>query len=164
MKTKSALFVSAALTAFTLAVVAAVFAAYNSAKTIDVAAAASPTQEMAATDIPTQPGPTATTASAPTQVDPIQAASLAAQYMKKTDVYSVESASINGVNQYKVVFSSGDIVYVGLDGNIISVAAAQPTVAPQPTTAVSVPLLPTRAPRHRSGGGGGGGEGEGGDG
>jgi hypothetical protein len=169
MKTKSALFLSAALTAFVLAIVASVFGVYNAAKTSEVAAAASPTQVVVANDAPTQPDPTAAaTVTEPTQVGPVQAASLAAQYMNKTDVYSVESTTVNGVTQYMVVFSSGDIVYVGLDGKIISTAAAQPTVAPQPTTVSSVPLPPTPAPKHRSGGGGGGGggggEGEGGDG
>jgi hypothetical protein len=104
-----------------------------------------------ATEIPTQVDPTAT-AAAP--VTPEQAASIAAQYMKKTDVYSVESASLNGVNVFKVVFSSGDVVYVGLDGNVISTEMLQPTI---------VYVEPTTAPQKHQGGGNGGNGGGGGN-
>jgi uncharacterized membrane protein YgcG len=159
MKPKSALFVSAALTAFVLAILASVVSAFSTAKTSEVTTTVSPTQEVAIAAVPTQPDPTATQ---PTQVGPEQAASIAAQFMNKTDVYSVESSSINSVNAYKVVFSSGDIVYVGLDGKVISTAKLQPAV---------VNIDPTPAPKkHRSSSGGGssggsngGGSGGGGD-
>ncbi|MGC1377218.1 MAG: hypothetical protein WA821_13395 [Anaerolineales bacterium] len=150
MKPKSALFISAALTAFVIAILAGVVSAFNVAKTSDVSAAASPT-DVQATDTATQPA----TATAPTQVSPEQAASIASQFMKKTDVYSVEGFSLNGVNVYKVVFSSGDIVYVGLDGAVISTA----TPTPQPTTPSYNSPAPTPK-KHRGGGGGGGGGGD----
>jgi hypothetical protein len=151
MKPKSALFISAALTAFVIAILAGVVATFNTTKTSDVAAAASPT-DVQATDTATQPA----TATAPTQVSPQQAASIASQFLKKTDVYSVEGTSLNGANVYKVVFSSGDIVYVGLDGTVIS--AATPT--PQPTTPSYNYPAPTTPKKHRGGGGGGGGGGD----
>jgi uncharacterized membrane protein YgcG len=154
MKPKSALFLSAALTAFVIAILAGVVSAFSAVKTSDVAATASPT-DVQATDTATQPDPTAT---APVQVGPVQAASIAAQFMKKTDVYSVESFSLNGVNVYKVVFSSGDIVYVGLDGTVISTA----TPTPQPAAVVYSAPQPT--PKRHNGGGGGGGGGHGGGG
>lgn len=141
MKPKSALFISAVLTAFVLVIVGSVVSSFTAAKTSQAVA---PTQEMLAIDIPTQVDPTAT-AAAP--VTPEQAASIAAQYMKKTDVYSVESASLNGVNVFKVVFSAGDVVYVGLDGNVISTETLQPT---------TVYVEPTSAPQKHQGGGNGG--------
>lgn len=150
MKPKSALFISAALTAFVLAILASVVSAFNTAKTSEVAAEASPTQEVFVVDTPAHLDPTATV---PAQIGPEQAASLAAQFMNKTDVYSVESTSINGVNAYKVVFSSGDIVLVGLDGAIISTT----TATPQSIFVTD----PTPAPKkHKNSGGGGGGGGE----
>ena len=155
MKPKSALFISAALTAFVIAILASVVSAFNTAKTNDVAATASST-DVSATDTATQPDATVT-ATAPVRVSPEQAASIAAQFLKQSDVYSVEGITLNGVNVYKVVFSSGPIVYVGLDGVVIS--SATPT--PQPTISYSLPA-PTPK-KHRSNGGGGGGGGGGGD-
>lgn len=155
MKTKSALFLSAMLTAFVLAILASLVSAFNSDKTTNLAVVASPTQQVALAVLPTQPE---ATAALPTQVGAEQAASIAAQYMNKTDVYSVETSSINGANAYKVVFSSGDIVFVGLDGKVISTSKLPP---------VTVNVVPPAAPKqHHSGNKGhasGGGEGEGGD-
>jgi len=162
MKTKSALFLSAALTAFVLVIVASVLMAYNTAKTNDTAAAANTVQQATATDVPAQANPTSA-ATATTLSGPEQAAALAVQYLNRTDVYSVEGTTLNGANVYKVVFGTGDIAYIGLDGKLIStVAAALPTaVSTQPPLQ---PVFPTPAPRHRSSGGGGGGEHEGNDG
>jgi hypothetical protein len=58
-------------------------------------------------------------------ISPEDAATIAAQYMGRSDLYSVESTSLYGNTVYKVVFSSGDIVYIGLDGQVIGVAPAQ---------------------------------------
>src|SRR5690348_3285763 len=110
MKPKSALFISATLTAFLLAVLTGVVSAFNTAKTDAGASVDSPSQTAEVVTAPTQVDPTATQ---PAPVGPVQAASLAAQFMNKTDVYSVESAVINGLNAFKVVFSSGDVVFVG---------------------------------------------------
>lgn len=60
----------------------------------------------------------------PAQVSPQQAAQIAAQYMGHSDLYSVETTSSNGATVYKVTFSSGNIVLVSLDGQIISVQSA----------------------------------------
>ena len=40
----------------------------------------------------------------------------------RTDLYAAENAKLNGVDAYMVTFSSGDLVYVGLDGNILSIS------------------------------------------
>jgi len=57
-------------------------------------------------------------------ISPEDAATIAAYHMGRSDLYSVESTSLYGNTVYKVVFSSGDIVYIGLDGQIIGVAPA----------------------------------------
>lgn len=153
MKPKSALFISATLTVFVLVILGSVVSTMNTTPKNDVAAVASATQEVLATEIPTQVDPTATAAAAPVSAE--QAASIAAQYLNKTDVYSVESTLQNGVNVFKVVFSSGDVVYVGLDGIVISTEVLQPT---------TVYVEPTLAPKKKhnsnnngnSGGTGGG--------
>jgi hypothetical protein len=91
-------------------------------------------------------------APAPVQVAPEQAAQIAALSLNQTSVYSVETTYIKGVMVYKVTMSSGDIAYVGLDGQFIGV---QPAPVVQPSTRVLA----------NGGGGGGGGddEHEGGD-
>lgn len=128
MKPKSALFISAVLTAFVLAILGGVVSTLNTSKTSEVAVAtASPTEEVLPTDLPTQIDATVTPAAA-LPITAEQAASIAAQFMNKTDVYSAENTLFNGVNAFKVVFSSGDVVYVGLDGVVISNETLQPTV------------------------------------
>ena len=52
-------------------------------------------------------------------VSPETAAQIAGQFLKQTKIYSVEFAAYNGATVYKVTFSSGDIVVVSLDGQII---------------------------------------------
>lgn len=78
-----------------------------------------------------------------TTVTPQEASQIAASYLKRTDLYSVESSQYNGVSAYLVTFSSGDIVYVGTDGQVLGVQRAKGQLA--------------------MGGGGGGGEHEGGE-
>ena len=79
----------------------------------------------------------------PTSVTPEEAAQIAARYLNRTDLYSVESAQFNGASAYLVTFSSGDMVYVGIDGQVLSVQVAKGEIA--------------------MGGNGGGGEHEGGE-
>ena len=62
---------------------------------------------------------------------PQEAAALASNVLNQQDVYSVESSSINGVDAYMVTFSSGQIAYVGLDGQILSITKIQPVVVAQ---------------------------------
>ena len=84
-------------------------------------------------------------------LSPEQAATIAADFLGQTSVYSVEMTAIRGVSLYKVTFSSGDIVYISMDGQVAGSAAAQQVAFQGPTTP------------HQGGGDGGGGEHEGGD-
>lgn len=68
-------------------------------------------------------------ASAPVQtvlVTPEQAATIAADQLGEADIYSVESGNSNGVPVYKVTFSSGTIVLVSMEGEILVVQLPAP--------------------------------------
>ncbi len=111
---KTPLFISGVLTTFVLIVLAGVLSAFRS-----VAAEPPPT----ATSVPTEVPATATVA-APLVVSAQEAAQIAAKLMNQTDVYSVESAVLDGVDVYKVTLSSGDIVYVSPTGEVLQVVPA----------------------------------------
>jgi hypothetical protein len=70
--------------------------------------------------------PTATDAPAPTEfvLTPEEAAQLAAQVVGNSNLLSAESSNINAVDAYKITFTNNDIVYIGLDGQILSVQVA----------------------------------------
>ncbi len=155
--------ISAAITAFVLALTAgAVYVSRNLTTTVAVAqqpAAPTPsTLQMAAA-----PAAPVEAAAAPvTTVSAQDAASIAAKYLNRTDLYSVEIADQNGVQTYKVTFSSGEIVYVSLTGQVLS-------TTPAPTqSVVTVGGGGGGGGKHHGGGGGGGGgggePGEGGEG
>jgi len=73
----------------------------------------------------------------PAQISPQTAAQIAAKYLGRSDLYSVESTSSNGASVYKVTFSSGDVVLVGLDGQVISVQAAPKVSSPSQSQSAS---------------------------
>jgi hypothetical protein len=62
-------------------------------------------------------------------VSPKKAAQIAANYLNQTDLYSVEIAPYNGASAYLVTFTSGDLVYVSLDGQVLFVKAAKGQIA-----------------------------------
>ncbi|MEP7136190.1 MAG: hypothetical protein ABI904_14785 [Chloroflexota bacterium] len=66
-----------------------------------------------------------------------EAASVAATVLNQQDIFSVESSTLNGTNVYKVVFSSGQVALVGLDGQLLSVTQIQPVVVAQNNPAPS---------------------------
>ena len=98
-----------------------------------------------------------------------EAANVAATVLNQQDIYSVESAPFNGVDAYKVVFSSGQVAFVGLDGQIFSITQIQPVVVVQNNPASvsnsSGSSAPAPAPAAPQSGGGhdDGGEHQGGD-
>jgi hypothetical protein len=80
----------------------------------------------------TVPTPVAVSATAtPVALSAQEAATLAANVLNQTDIFSVESSSVSGIDAYKVVFSSGQVAFVGLDGQILSVTQIQPVVVAQ---------------------------------
>jgi hypothetical protein len=124
---KSTLFISATLTTFMLAVLFGVASAYqgivNATKTTPQAQPVPVSQQVSQPVLPTQAA----------AVTPEQAASLAAQVIGRTDLYSVEMTTFNGTDAYLVTFSSGDLVYVGLDGQILSISKLPVTIINQPS-------------------------------
>ena len=161
---KSAVFLSVVLTAFVMATLAGIFYAYNG---LTFTEPFTQTQSAAQDQVTIQAAPT-TPVPGPTQqvasVSPQDAASMAAKFLKRTDLYSVQLSQINGLNLYKVTFISGDVVYVSMDGQVIlSVPALQPSPTPVIIT-ISVPgASPHSGGGHHSGGTSGGGDGGGGD-
>jgi hypothetical protein len=121
---KKNLLISAALTTFVLVILAnvsAVYAQIREAVTLQptvqpatVVAEAFPVQDQLA------------------QVTHQEAANIAANSLGQNDLYSVENAVWNGTDAYKVVFSSGTIVYVSMDGQILGSEAPQPVVISAP--------------------------------
>jgi uncharacterized membrane protein len=57
-------------------------------------------------------------------VSPQDAAQIAARYLGRSDLYSVENTTVNGNQVYMVTFSSGDVVVVDTSGQIVAVQPA----------------------------------------
>ena len=119
-------------------------------------------------------------ASAPTDspsISPQDAASIAVKFANRTDLYSLELADFNGSQAYKVTFTTGDVIYVALNGQVVGSAppsqaetASSQTVLTSPTTQPPPAVIYTGPiKKHASGGNGGsnysssGGGGGGGD-
>lgn len=124
---KSSIFISAILTTFILTVMAGTISAY---RTYSVAAAQQPlaaVQQVTPITATAQPTPAAVS------LTPQQGAQLAASYLGRSDLYSVEGGYLYGMFVYKVNFSNGDAAYVSLDGQILRVEPAV-SAAVQPST------------------------------
>ena len=124
---KSTLFISAVLTTFVLAMLAGVASAYQNLVVNDQAAkqqTETTVQEQPELQADVQPDvQTVAKAAAPVAEEPVNlspqdAVALAGQIMGKDDLYSVEVTELNGETVYLVTFSSGDLVYVSLDGQV----------------------------------------------
>ncbi|NOT04065.1 MAG: hypothetical protein HOP27_05645 [Anaerolineales bacterium] len=113
---KSTLFVSAALTTFMLAVMFGVASAYQKIVQSGVPTEAAQQQ---AQPVNAMVGTSSTVAGS---VSIEQAADLASSVIGRTDLYAAENAQLDGVDAYLVTFSSGDIVYVSLDGKVLSIS------------------------------------------
>ena len=135
---KRTLFISAVLTAFALATLGGVAMAVKQSSSIPTPASTPPP-----TSAPVVAAATATATTV--ALSPQDAAALASNVINDKQMYSVESSPINGVNAYKVVFSSGSVVFVGLDGQILSVTQAPPAVVAQ-STPTQPPVLAAPAP------------------
>lgn len=123
---KSTLFISIALTTFMLAVLFGVVSEYKSIINSTPEAAAQPQPTVMAQAIVSAPIPTQVAS-----ITPEEAAAIAGKVIGRTDLYSVEGAQFEGVNAYLVTFSSGDLVYVGMDGQVLSISKIVVTVVDQ---------------------------------
>ncbi|HEY3310523.1 MAG TPA: hypothetical protein VGK00_02680 [Anaerolineales bacterium] len=136
MNSRNAMFLSAALTAFVVAVLFGVVAKVTAANRQAEAAAPVAVQAPAASVQP-QPDVPADPAVQPA-LGPEEAATLAAKAINRQDVYSVESFKYMGTDSFKVVFSSGDVVYMGLDRSVL--ARENPQMAVASITAAQAPV------------------------
>lgn len=57
---------------------------------------------------------------------PEEAVAVAVDFLGQKSVYTVETTMIRGESLYMVTFSSGDIVYISMDGQVTGSVAAQP--------------------------------------
>lgn len=145
---KSTLFISAALTTFMLAIMFGVASAYQ--KVVQNSIPAAVVAQAQPTDV-VLPTVTATDMSIPTSTTFTveQAATLASDVLGRTDLYTGEIAMLDGVQTYLITFSSGDLVYVSMTGQIISI-----TKIP-----ASVVVVPSYSNNNNGGGGNGNGGG-----
>lgn len=149
---KGITFISAVLTAFVLATLAGVVYAYKNLPALNTDTSNTTPQLSGGLQSVSLPPATPASTAAAQVVYPQQAADIAANYLKRTDLYSVELADFNGVQTYLVTFVSGDTVYVSMTGQVLSAVPPQVITYSAPAT------------KKQSNGGGthGGGEHEGG--
>lgn len=139
---KSTVFISSILTTFALVILYGVARAYQSYvvnQTAETAIQPNTTVAVVPTDAPT------TTL---TVITPEEAAQLAAQILGHNDLLSAETSNFNGMDAYLITFTNRDMVYVGLDGQILSVQVAPVVVN------VMVPIKNSNQSNNRSDGGG----------
>jgi hypothetical protein len=115
---KSTIFISVVLTTFALVMLYRVASAYRQSSNVAVTAVPpTATLEATATELPI---PTSTVVI----LAPEEAAQLAAQIVGNSNLLSAESATIDGLEAYKITFTNNDVVYIGLDGQVLSVQVA----------------------------------------
>jgi hypothetical protein len=115
---KSTVFISAILTTFALVMLYGVVSAYQSMSNL-------PEATPLPTDTSTpEPEPTLEPTATQAILSPEQAAQLAVQVLGNPNLLSAESSNVNGTNAYKITFLNNDVVYVGLDGQILGVQIA----------------------------------------
>jgi hypothetical protein len=83
------------------------------------------------------------------QISPQAAVTLASEFLNRADPFSVQLADYNGVQAYKITFSSGDLVYISLSGQVLG-------SLPAPVQMASSNSNPKE--RETRGGGGAGGD------
>lgn len=143
-------FISAAITAFILAITAGTVYAY---KTLAASASSSQSQSNQ-TNTTTQLVASSSTSSEAPDVSPQDAASVAAKFLGRTDLYSAELANYQGAQSYKITFTSGDVVYVSMKGIVVG-----SELPPTPVPVVITQWSGGGGGHHWSGGSGGSSEG-----
>ena len=127
---KGTLILSLVLTAVVLALLARLVSIYG--KTIETAV---PTDAPQVQEQPqSQPAELSSPNPAAGPVTIFDAAVIAVDVLGHNDVYLAEYAQFNGANAYLVTFLSGDLVYVNLDGQVVSAAKQDPVNPFQPTS------------------------------
>jgi hypothetical protein len=135
---KSTIFISAVLTTFALVMLYRIASAYgDNQKVTEVAAEPTASLEPIATEPPV---------ATEVALSPEEAAQLAAEVVGNTNLLSAESSFFNGVDAWMVTFTNKDVVYVGLDGQVLGIQVAPVVVNVAP---------PVKQRRKNNNGGGG---------
>lgn len=148
---KSIVLVSMALTTFVLVLVAGVVYAYQGF----IAPSPTPTVQSSSS-LQTVALPLNEQSQAIVQsISPQDAATIAVKFSSRTDLYSVELADFNGSQSYKVTFSSGDVIYVAMTGQVVGSAPPSQTILASPTPAPPPAVIYTGPIKKRASGNGG---------
>ena len=163
---KSVTFISIATTTFVLVFLVGVVYAYQGSRSTTLAV-----QQPSSPQTINLPLIAPSSTNIP-DISPQDAASIAVKFSNRTDLYSVELAEFNSSPTYKVTFSSGDTVFVALNGQVVGStppsqsARTSPTSQPKPSIIFSGPIKKPATAGHGSSngntGGGGGDSHEGG--
>ena len=128
---KSTLIISIAMTGVVLALLFALVSTYQTIVNKDVAGDGTQSQDQA------QQQSTLGMTDTPLAAASIQiydAPPIAAKVLGHDDVYITEYAQLNGADVYLVTFLSGDLVYVSLDGKVVSASKQASTTPVQPAS------------------------------
>ncbi len=129
---KSTLIISAILTAALLFALYSLLSAYQKA----IQAAVPPTATVAVSAENSQVQPTGITADNSTagKIAIYDAATLAIKVLGRSDLYTTENTQLNGADVYLATFASGDIIYISLDGQVLSKSKVDGLSIRQPTS------------------------------
>ena len=132
---KSTLFLSILLTGVVLVLLYVLVSTYrNAINTAVPVNAATQAQEQVQPQQNLQSTPDPLNAPIAGSVQIYDAAATAARVLGRSDVYITEYTQLNGIDVYLVTFLSGDLVYVGMDGQVVSKSKQEPLSAYQPTS------------------------------
>ena len=129
---KSTLIISVILTA------AVLYALYNLVEvyreSVPAAAVAAVPVTVTAEATPELPTPVPTETPMVERITIYEAGAVAVKVLGRNDLYLVENSSFDGADAYLATFLSGDMLYIGLDGNILSASKGAAIVIRQPAS------------------------------
>jgi hypothetical protein len=131
---KSTLIISIAMTGVVLALLFALVSAYQTIVNKDVAGDDTQSQEQAQQQLDQSTLGMTDTPLAAASIQIYDAPPIAAKVLGHDDVYITEYAQLNGADVYLVTFLSGDLVYVSLDGKVVSASKQASTTPVQPAS------------------------------
>ena len=129
---KSTLIISAILTAALLFALYSLLSAYQ--KAIQTAVPATESSNPAVDTSQAQSPNVTTDNSTAGKITIYDAAAQAVKVMGRSDLYLVINTQLNGVDVYLATFASGDIMYIGQDGQILSTSKVDGISINQPTS------------------------------
>ncbi len=129
---KSTLIISAVLTAALLFALYSLLSAYR--KAIQAAVPSTATVAAPAGNIQEQVTGIAADTPMTGTITIYDAAALAVKVLGRTDLYIMETTQFDGAEVYLATFASGDMMYISLDGQVLSTSKAAGLSIYQPTS------------------------------